>query len=158
MPLVLACSLSFMGILLFFADKYGKQNTDYKNITFLQTVFIGISQAFAIIPGTSRSGVTMTMARCLGIKRDAAAKFSFLLSTPIIAGAAVYQFVFKSSELVMSEIISVPFFVGVFTAMIVGFLSIKFLMKYLQTSNFNIFVIYRLVVAAILVVVYIVRL
>jgi undecaprenyl-diphosphatase len=126
-------------------------------MSFLQTVFIGISQAFAIIPGTSRSGVTMTMARALGIKREAAAKFSFLLSTPIIAGAAVYQFVFKSSELVMAEIFSVPFFVGILTAMVVGFLSIKFLMKYLQTSNFNIFVIYRLIVAAVLVVAYIVR-
>ena len=157
MPLVLACSLSIMGILLFLADKYGKQVTDYKNMTFLQTLFIGISQAFAIIPGTSRSGVTMTMARALGIKREAAAKFSFLLSTPIIAGAAVYQFIFKSSELVMAEVLSIPFLVGILTAMVVGFLSIKFLMKYLQTSNFNIFVVYRLVVAAILVIVYIVR-
>jgi len=157
MPIVLACSLSIMGILLFLADKYGKQVTDYEHMNFSQAVLIGISQAFAIIPGTSRSGVTMTMARTLGIKRDAAAKFSFLLSTPIIAGAAVYQFVFKSSELVMSEIFSIPFFVGILTAMVVGFLSIKFLMKYLQTSNFNIFVIYRLVVAAILVVVYIIR-
>jgi len=119
---------------------------------------VGISQAFAIIPGTSRSGVTMTMARFLGIKREAAAKFSFLLSTPIIAGAAVYQFVFKSSELVMAEILSLPFLVGILTAMIVGFLSIKFLMQYLKTSNFNIFVIYRLIIAAILVVVYIIRL
>lgn len=158
MPLVLACSLSIMGILLFLADKYGKQSTDYENLTFGKTLLIGISQAFAIIPGTSRSGVTMTMARFLGIKRESAAKFSFLLSTPIIGGAAVYQFIFKSSELVMSEILSIPFFVGVLTAMIVGFISIKFLMKYLQTSNFNIFVIYRLVVAAILVAVYIIRL
>lgn len=157
MPIVLACSLSIMGILLFLADKYGKQVTDYKDMSFLQTLFIGISQAFAIIPGTSRSGVTMTMARALGIKREAAAKFSFLLSTPIIAGAAVYQFVFKSSELNMTEIFSIPFLVGILTAMIVGFLSIKFLMKYLQTSNFNIFVVYRLVIAIILVVVYVVR-
>lgn len=157
MPLVLACSLSVMGILLLLADKYGKQVSEYEDMTFMQTLLIGISQAFAIIPGTSRSGVTMAMARALGIKREAAAKFSFLLSTPIIAGAAVYQFIFKSSELVMAEIFSVPFFVGVFTAMIVGFLSIKFLMKYLQTSNFNIFVIYRLVISAILVAVYIIR-
>ena len=157
MPIVLACSLSIMGILLFLADRYGKQVTDYKEMSFLQTLFIGISQAFAIIPGTSRSGVTMTMARALGIKREAAAKFSFLLSTPIIAGAAVYQFVFKSNELNMTEIFSIPFLVGILTAMVVGFLSIKFLMKYLQTSNFNIFVGYRLVIAIILVVVYVVR-
>lgn len=157
MPIVLACSLSIMGILLFLADKYGKQKTDYEGLSFKQTLLIGISQAFAIIPGTSRSGVTMTMARALGIKRESAAKFSFLLSTPIIGGAAIYQFVFKSSELVMAEIFSIPFIVGVLTAMVVGFISIKFLMKYLQTSNFNIFVIYRLVVAAILVITYIVR-
>ncbi len=158
MPIVLACSLSIMGILLFFADKYGKENTDYEHMSFLQTFFIGLSQAFAIIPGTSRSGVTMTMARALGIKREAAAKFSFLLSTPIIGGAAVYQFIFKGSELVMSDIFSVPFIVGVLTAMVVGFLSIKFLMKYLEKSNFNIFVVYRLVIAAILVITYIIRL
>jgi len=158
MPIVLACSLSIMGILLFVSDKFGKNEVDYEHLTFPKTLFIGISQAFAIIPGTSRSGVTMTMARALGITRESAAKFSFLLSTPIIAGAAVYQFVFKSSELVMSEILSVPFFVGIITAIVVGFLSIKFLMKYLKTSNFNIFVVYRLIVAAILVIVYIVRL
>lgn len=158
MPIVLACSLSIMGILLFLADKYGKENIDYEHMSFLQTLFIGLSQAFAIIPGTSRSGVTMTMARALGIKREAAAKFSFLLSTPIIGGAAVYQFIFKGSELVMSEILSVPFIAGVLTAMVVGFLSIKFLMKYLEKSNFNIFVVYRLVIAAILVITYIVRL
>lgn len=158
MPIVLACSLSIMGVLLFLADKYGKQNTDYEHMTFLQTLFIGLSQALAIIPGTSRSGVTMTMARALGIKREAAAKFSFLLSTPIIAGAAVYQFVFKSSELVMAEVLSLPFFVGILTAMVVGFLSIKFLMRYLKTSNFNVFVVYRFIVAVILIVTYIVRL
>jgi len=158
MPLVLACSLSIMGILLFVSDKFGKNEVDYGHLTFSKTLLIGMSQAFAIIPGTSRSGVTMTMARALGITRESAAKFSFLLSTPIIAGAAVYQFVFKRAELVMSEIFSVPFFVGIITAMIVGFLSIKFLMKYLKTSNFNIFVIYRLIVAAILVIVYIIRL
>lgn len=157
MPLVLACSLSIMGILLFFADKHGKQNINYEKMSFTQTLLIGISQAFAVIPGTSRSGVTMTMARALGIKREAAAKFSFLLSTPIIAGAAVYQFIFKKDELVMAEIFSLPFLVGILTAMVVGFLSIKFLMKYLQKSNFNVFVIYRLVVAAILVVTYIIR-
>lgn len=157
MPLVLACSLSIMGILLFLADKYGRQVTDYENMSFKDTLLIGISQAFAIIPGTSRSGVTMTMARFLGVKREAAAKFSFLLSTPIIAGAAVYQFVFKSSELVMAEVFSLPFLVGVLTAMVVGFLSIKFLMQYLKTSNFNIFVVYRLAISAILVIAYIVR-
>lgn len=158
MPLILACSLSVMGILLFLADKYGKKETDYTHLTFKQTLLIGIAQAFAIIPGTSRSGVTMTMARALGIERETAAKFSFLLSTPIIAGAAFSQFVLKADELIMSEILSIPFFVGVVTAMIVGFLSIKFLMKYLQTKNFNIFVAYRLIIAAILVAVYIVRL
>lgn len=158
MPLVLAFSLSVMGVLLFFADKYGKQETDYENMSFLQTLFIGLSQALAIIPGTSRSGVTMTMARTLGIKRESAAKFSFLLSTPIIAGAAVYQFVFKSSELIISEILSVPFLVGILTAMVVGFLSIKFLMKYLEKSSFNVFVGYRLAIALILVVTYIIRL
>lgn len=157
MPIILACSLSIMGILLFFADKYGKQNTDYEQLNFKNTLLIGISQAFAVIPGTSRSGVTMTMARALGVKREAAAKFSFLLSTPIIAGAAVYQFIFKSSEIVLAEVLSLPFVVGVLTAMVVGFLSIRFLMKYLQTSNFNIFVIYRLVIAVILVIAYIVR-
>lgn len=158
MPIVLACSLSIMGILLFLSDKYGKQDVNYENMTVLQTILIGISQAFAIIPGTSRSGVTMMMARALGVKREAAAKFSFLLSTPIIAGAAFYQFVFKYDELNMAEVLSIPFLVGILTAMVVGFLSIKFLMKYLQKSNFNIFVGYRLIISVILILVYIIRL
>jgi undecaprenyl-diphosphatase len=157
MPIILACSLAIMGILLFFADRYGKQERDYEKMTFLDTLLIGISQAFAVIPGTSRSGVTMTMARALGVTREAAAKFSFLLSTPIIAGAALYKFVLKPDELAMGELFSLPCIVGVLTAMVVGFLSIAFLMKYLKKSNFNVFVIYRVVIAVILVVTYIIR-
>lgn len=156
MPILIALALSLMGIILYMADKYGKCNTDYEHLTFKQTLIIGLAQAFAVIPGTSRSGVTMSAGRAIGVDRESAAKFSFLLSAPIIGGAAVYQFVFKFNELVISEI-NLVFFAGILTSMVVGFLSIKFLLKYLKTSNFNIFVIYRVIVAIILIMTYCMR-
>jgi undecaprenyl-diphosphatase len=156
MPVLIALALFLMGLILYFADKYGKSNTDYEHMSFKQILIIGIAQAFAVIPGTSRSGVTMSAGRAIGVDRESAAKFSFLLSAPIIGGAAIYQFVFKFDELIVSEI-NLAFLVGVLTSMIVGFLSIRFLLKYLKTSNFNIFVIYRIAVAIILVMAYGIR-
>jgi undecaprenyl-diphosphatase len=151
-PLIIATGLAGMGIILYYVDKKAVQMVRFEQITFTQAIIIGISQAVALIPGVSRSGITMTMARFLGFSREAAAKFSFLLATPIIAGAAA-----KHTPDIIHNIANPLFLVGSVTSAIVGLFCISFLLKYLQTNNFAVFAIYRLAMAALLVVVYFVR-
>lgn len=83
-PLIIAICLILMGVVLYIVDKFSKSETEYENLSFKQTFLIGLSQALAFIPGVSRSGVTMTIARALKVKREAAAKYSFMLSAPIV--------------------------------------------------------------------------
>ncbi len=154
MPLILASTLTIMGILLFVIDKKSKNEVEYEKMTFKQSLTIGISQAFAIIPGFSRSGTTMTMARALKIDRASAAKFSFLLGTPIMAGAVVLHLedmlALKSEQLIV-------FAVGIITSFIVGLICIKTLMTIIKKMGFGVFAIYRFILALALVVTYIIR-
>lgn len=134
-PIIIAFALIVMGIILYFVDKKSKSDVKYEEMTFKQTFLIGLSQALAFIPGVSRSGVTMTTARSMGIERESAAKYSFMLSAPIVLAATIFKF----NEFVLAP----EFFVGVFTSFIVGIFVIKFLLKYLQKGDFKLFAIYR---------------
>jgi len=151
-PLLIAAGLAIMGIILYFVDKKSSQRINFERITFSQALFIGFAQMLALVPGVSRSGITMTAGRMMGISREAAAKFSFLLSTPIIAGAAL-----KSAPAIIHHLGSPLFLVGTLVSAIVGLASISFLLRYLKHNNFAIFAIYRLLLAALIVVVYFVR-
>lgn len=142
-PLTIAIMLIIMGIVLYIVDKKGKSVTEYKNMSLKQTFLIGVSQALAFIPGVSRSGITMTTARAMGVKRESAARYSFMLSAPIVLAATI----FKLKDFVFN----IPFFVGVFTSFIVGMVVIKFLLKYLQKGSFKIFAIYRVIVGIIVI-------
>lgn len=152
---IIAILLAFMGILIYLGDKYaakkysGKE-TEYKDLTLKQTFLIGLSQAFAVIPGFSRSGTTILTARLLGVSREASAKFTFLLSAPIICGAAVL----KVPELFVEGSSIMPLIVGVIVAAIVGIISIKFLLNYIKKNDFAIFAYYRVIIAVIIVVKY----
>ncbi len=146
-PLTIAILLIIMGIVLYFADKKCKSITEYKNMTLKQTFLIGVSQALAFIPGVSRSGITMTTARALGVKRESAAKYSFMLSAPIVFAATVFK--------IKDFSLNIPFFVGVFASFIIGTLVIKFLLKYLQKGSFKVFAIYRIVVGISIILYYI---
>ena len=148
--LLIAGALAIMGILIFlgdrWADKHYKIETDYKHISFKQAVLIGLSQALAIIPGFSRSGTTILTGRLMGLSKSAATKFTFLLSVPIIAGAAILK--------VGSLELSIETFVGVFVSFIVGLFTIKFLLNYIKKHDFSIFAIYRVAFAIIIIVKY----
>ena len=148
-PLIIAIALLIMGILLYVGDmwaskKYAKNETSFEKLTFKQTLIIGMSQAFAVIPGFSRSGTTMLTGRLLGVSREGAAKFTFLLSVPIIAGATIL----KIPELVISANV----IIGILVAGVVGILAIKFLMKYIKDKGFAIFAYYRVILALIIIV------
>lgn len=136
--LVISISLIVMGIILYVVDKKAKSTVKLEEINLKQSVLIGISQAIAAaFPGVSRSGITMTVARGLGVAREPAARYSFLLSTPIVLAATLYKF--------KDFVFDLPFVVGVLASFIVGLLVIKFLLKYLQKGSFKIFAIYRVI-------------
>jgi undecaprenyl-diphosphatase len=151
-PLVMAAGLAVMGIILYYADKNSRQRIRYENITFTHAMLIGTAQALALIPGVSRSGITMTAGRLLGFSREAAAKFSFLLATPIIAGAAL-----KHTPEIIHNIASPLFLIGTLTSAVVGLGCIRFLLKYLRNNNFAIFAVYRLALAVAVAAVYFVK-
>jgi undecaprenyl-diphosphatase len=144
-PLLIGIMMIVMGILLYLADRK-RQIRKIDTMTMADAIWIGLSQALAIIPGVSRSGSTMTTARFLDIKREDAARFSFLMSTPIILGAGVL----KLRHLTMASI-NLPFSVGVISSFIVGILSISFLLQYLKTSNFGLFVGYRFLIGVVVI-------
>lgn len=141
-PLIIAIALMVMGILLYIIDKNSEAKVKYENMNFKQTFLIGISQALAFIPGVSRSGVTMTTARLMKIDRESAAKYSFMLSAPIVLGATL----FKLKDFVFD----VPFVLGVISSFIVGVFVIKFLLEYLKKGSFKVFAIYRVIVGLLL--------
>jgi len=143
-PLVIGLALIIIGIVLYIVDKKAKNETEYENMTFKQTFLIGISQALAFIPGVSRSGITMTTGRAMGVKRESVARYSFMLSAPIVLAATLYKlkdFVFNTA-----------FFAGVLVSFLVGLLVIKFLLNYLKKGDFKWFAIYRIVFGLIVII------
>jgi len=126
-PLIIGIALIVMGILLYIVDKKAKSEVEYQDMTLKQTFLIGLSQSLAFIPGVSRSGITMTTGRMLGIKRESVAKYSFLLSTPIVAGATLYK--------LKDFVISVPFFIGIAVSFIVRIICNKILVRILKKGK-----------------------
>lgn len=135
---MIAIALIVMGIILYIVDKKAKSEVEYKDITLKQSLWIAMSQAIAAaFPGVSRSGITMTVGRGMGLKRESVAKYSFLLSTPVVAAAALVD--------LKDFVFSPAFFMGIFASFIVGVLVIKFLLNYLQKGSFKVFAIYRVI-------------
>ncbi len=137
--ILIAVALIIMGIILAIVDKKAKSTYKYEDITLKQSILVGMSQAIAAaFPGVSRSGVTMTVARALKIDRESAAKFSFLLSTPIVAAAVLVN-------INNFALTSLSFWIGVIASFVVGLFVIKFLMNYLKKGSFKGFAIYRVI-------------
>lgn len=148
-PYIIVTTLIVLGIFLWIVDVKSKKNRDLEDITLKDALFIGCAQALALIPGTSRSGITMTAALLANFNRETAARFSFLLSIPITAAAAL----FKLKDLFKIEMTSDlmdDFIAGILVSGLVGFLCIKYLLKYLRTNSFAVFAIYRIIVGIIL--------
>jgi undecaprenyl-diphosphatase len=153
-PILIAVMLIMMGIFLYWADCKGAKKIEMNNITFGTSLLIGISQVLAIVPGVSRSGITMTTGLLTGVNREGAARFSFLLSTPIIFGAAMV----KLPEVISnSSVITVNFGIGMLVSCITGIASIGFLLRYVQTKDFLPFVYYRFILGALVITTTMVR-
>ncbi|HJV36620.1 undecaprenyl-diphosphatase UppP [Geomonas sp.] len=143
-PATIAMFLITFGLVLAFADTAGAKRWRMDRITLKIALLIGLAQCLALIPGVSRSGITITAALLLGFHREAAARFSFLISLPIVAGAAIL----KVGHLAKSGIPAgegVPLAIGIVTSAVVGFLSVAFLLKLVQRDSLYPFVWYRLV-------------
>lgn len=141
--ILISVALIVMGIILYIVDKKAKSEVSYENITLKQSVIVAVSQALAAaFPGVSRSGITMTIARALKFDRESAAKFSFLLATPIVAAAVLVN--------ITEFAFSIPFVLGVVSSFIVGLIVIKFLMDYLKKGSYKIFAIYRIIIGLII--------
>lgn len=144
-PWVIVFTLSFFGLLLYLLDKYAKQRKEIGKIRLKDALIIGLAQAVAIIPGVSRSGATITAGRALGFDRVSSARFSFLLSTPIIFGATLNQL-----PDLKEEGFSGALMIGIFVSAVSGYLAIKYLIKFVQNSSYKIFFWYRILLAAII--------
>jgi undecaprenyl-diphosphatase len=144
-PGLIAVMLAVFGVVLYEVDRRMPSVRGIDSIGVRTGLFLGLAQAMALQPGVSRSGVTMTAARAIGLDRETAARFSFLLSLPIIAGAGLY----KGSELVQTGFqgYEAQFFWGFVSSAVSGFLVIWGLLKYLKRHDFKVFMLYRLAVA-----------
>jgi undecaprenyl-diphosphatase len=147
-PFVIAAALIVVGLLMWAGEHVSARNHTLQEVNLPDAIVVGLSQALAIIPGVSRSGITMTAGLFRGMKRDTAARFSFLLSTPVIAGAVLK----KSLEMYHEGIppgMEAPLIVGVVVSGIVGYLVIAVLLRYLEHRTFKIFVVYRILLGVI---------
>lgn len=146
----IAIALIVMGVLLYRVDKKSKSKITYEKISLKQSILISTSQALAAaFPGVSRSGITMTVGRKMEIERESVAKYSFLLSTPIVAAAALYEMKHFTFDL--------SFLIGVLTSFIVGLFVIKFLLNYLKKGSFKVFAIYRVLLGIIILMLCLIR-
>lgn len=146
----IAVALIVMGIVLYVIDKKSPSEVGYDKITFKQGFLIGLSQAIAAaFPGVSRSGITMTVSRLFKIDRESAAKYSFLLSTPVVLAAVLIN--------IGNFVIDIPFILGLLASFISGLLVIKFLMEYLKKKSFKVFAIYRLILGLIILAILIIK-
>jgi undecaprenyl-diphosphatase len=150
--LLMAGVIALLAVFLLLADRLGKRERPIGRITLRDSIFIGCAQAFAVFPGVSRSGVTMTAGLALGLSRESAARFSFLLAAPIIAGAGLktaVEFTGQTQAGMFSNSEQLIFPIGLVTAAVIGFFCIKFLLTFLQKHSFLGFAVYRWVLALI---------
>ena len=155
-PLLIAGTMTVMGIVLWYADRVGKKTEDIQTMPLGRAFGIGVAQAAALVPGVSRSGVTISAGLLFGYTREGIAKFSFLMSTPIIFGAGLV----KIPELVHkmrageSEVTPAALVAGMLAAAITGFIAVRWMLRYLKTNTYGAFAIYRLLVAAVIIAVW----
>lgn len=141
---LIAGALIVVALLMWLGEKIGKLTTPLTRITLVDSLIIGIAQAFALIPGVSRSGSTITAGLFKGLTREAAVRFSFLLSTPLIAGAALVKAHELHKEGLPSDM-RMPVLVGIIVSALVGYAAIAWLIRYLQSNSLRVFIIYRIV-------------
>lgn len=141
---VIASSLIVLGIILALAEKVGKFKRDLKDITWKDTLIIGFAQSLALIPGSSRSGTTITAGIFLGLKRETAARFSFLLSVPAILGSGLLEFYGSLEYIQFDGLVNLA--IATIASAISGYITIAFLLSFLKKNSTVVFVYYRIAI------------
>ena len=142
-PFIIAFTLIFFGVVLYWADKKSQKKKTINGISLKDAFYIGCAQCLALIPGTSRSGITMIAARVRGMKRPDAAQFSMMLSVPVIAAAAIWHI--GGWWLVHDlRVLNQSFWLGIIFSFVGGLTAVWFLMKWVKTKSFFIFAAYRI--------------
>lgn len=156
-PALVGVVIIVAGVILWAADRYAEQRDDVQQLGWRQALLIGIAQAVALVPGVSRSGATITIGRLLRLTRSAAARFSFLMSAPILAGAGAKQlFALRHETLTSTQ--RADFVIGMVVAAVVGYLAIGFLLRYIAKHSYSVFMWYRVLLGlTTLVVIYLTR-
>ncbi|MBI2863956.1 MAG: undecaprenyl-diphosphatase UppP [Chloroflexi bacterium] len=150
-PSLIAIMLIALGLLLLFSEYVGRRAKGMDHVSLKDSLLIGVAQAFAVIPGVSRSGSTISAGLLCGLTRDTAARFSFLLGTPIIAGAAAKALYDMAKGNVPSN--ELPAFgIGIVTSAVVGYFCIGLLLRYLRRNSTSVFVAYRLALGLVVLV------
>ncbi len=147
-PAVVAATLAIGAVGLLVAERFGAKSRTEASITGWEALLIGLAQASALIPGVSRSGATLTVAMLLGLRREGAARFVFLLSLPAVAGAAAKE-TLELSDVGMEGVPVTLLLVGLVTSAIVGYLTIRFFLRYLVDHSLAVFAYYRFALAAV---------
>ncbi len=158
--LFMAASIVLLAFLLWLADRFAAHRKTFGQIKAKDALYIGLAQALAVIPGVSRSGATITAGLALGLEREAAARFSFLLSAPIIAGAGLKSLYELAKQVHTGAVAGAElaiFPIGFVAAAISGFICIKFLLNYLKKHSTSVFVWYRFALAALVLIVALAR-
>lgn len=146
-PLLIIFPLIAVSLLMIYAERKERPEICLEDMHLIQAIIIGLAQSLALLPGVSRSGITITTALLLGFRRESSARFSFLLSAPIIAGAAIFHFrhLFSGERIIDIWVL----ILGAVSSFFIGFLAIAFLMRFLKEHSLHLFAYYRLVLATI---------
>ncbi|HEY1946935.1 MAG TPA: undecaprenyl-diphosphatase UppP [Bryobacteraceae bacterium] len=150
-PYIIAAMLIGVAIVMYLSDKTGAEKNGLDQMSWFDVIMIGVGQAFAIIPGVSRSGITIAAARFRHFNREASARFSFLLSTPVIAAAALKDAWDLHKAGGIPPEMKLPYLAGVLVSAIVGLIVIAFFLYYLRRHSLSVFVGYRIVFGIIVV-------
>ena len=148
-PALTASALIVMGVVLWAADRFSRMDRELTKLRWLDALLIGISQVFALLPGVSRSGSTITTGRLLKFDRQSAAVFSFLMSMPIIAAAVVL----KGPEVLRTTGFTAPLVIGVVAAAVSSWLAISILLRYVIRHSYGIFALYRVALGVVVLVI-----
>lgn len=149
---LIAATLIIFGLILGFADKYGKTERQLHQLTPIHGVIYGFAQSLALIPGVSRSGATIAMGRFMGYSREAALRYSFLLALPAVFGSGFYELKGALGESSADQVFSLPeTFLATTVAFVIGYAVIAWLLKYVTTKSFAPFIFYRIALGSLLI-------
>lgn len=149
---VMAGSLIFFSLVIFISEKFSKMKKNTTEVTMPDAIIIGIFQSIALIPGASRSGITMSGAFLRNFNRESAAKFSFLLSIPAVLISGVYELISERKELFSANEGLTSLLTATIVSGIIGYISIWFLLKFVKTHSLLLFIVYRVIIGAVIIV------